>query len=454
MDELSISQRLAAHVAGTRWEDLSKDALDAAKRMTLDTLAVAWAGADAPGIESVRTLMIEEGGAAHGSVWTTAVRLPARVAAFLNSAASAALDFDGMRATERGSVHADSVVLPAALAVAEREDRSGRELLEALVLGNDVVTRLGAASALPHKGWYLTSIYGIFGAAAAAARLMRLDAEATAHAFGLAANHAAATQLPNIERSLAKRYSSSFAAHDGVLAASMAACGITAATQAFEGRSGFYDLYQNGEPALLFDGLGRTWPHVHTGVKRYPSCACNHTAVEAALYLAREFAPDSQDIVSADVTISPYVHRLVGAPFDPGEDPQVAAQFSVQYSVAVAMLRKRFGVADIAPGAVCDPQTVRFARSIEVRVENAWGNSRAATVALTTRRHGRREHHVEHIPGSEKAPLSERDLSDKALDCLQAGPAPLDRERAERLIATILTLETLPDANALLAGVR
>jgi 2-methylcitrate dehydratase PrpD len=453
MDRLSISQRLAAHVAGTRWEDLPEDAINAAKRMALDTLAVAWAGADAPGIEPVRALMIDEAGAQHSSVWTTAARLPSRAAAFLNSAASAALDFDGMRATERGSVHSDSVVLPAALAVAERERRSGRELLEALVLGNDVVTRLGAASALPHKGWYLTSIYGIFGAAAAAARHMRLDAEATAHAFGLAANHAAATQLPNIERSLAKRYSSSFAAHDGVLAASMAACGITAATQAFEGRSGFYDLYQSGEPALLFEGLGSTWPHVHTGVKRYPSCACNHTAIEAGLHLAREFASAPRDIVSAEVTISPYVHRLVGAPFDPGEDPQVAAQFSVQYSVAVAMLRKRFGVADIAPEAVCDPATVRFAKSVAVRVEESWGNSRAATVALTTGRHGRREHHVEHIPGSEKAPLSESDLSEKAIDCLGAGPAPLGRERAERLIAAVRTLETLPDANALV-GVR
>lgn len=446
----TISARLAAHVAGTTWDSLPAAAIQAAKYMALDTLAVAWAGTSAPGIPPVREALVDEGGKPHSTVWGTAARIPARAAAFLNSAAAAALDYDGMRASERGSVHADSVVLPAALAVAEQYGATGRELVAALVLGNDIVTRIGAASALPHKGWYQTSIYGIMGAAAAAARLMKLDAEQTMHAFGIAANQACGTQLPNIERSLVKRYSSAFAAQGGVVAALLAARGITAAREAFEGRFGFYDLYQPGEPDRLFDGLGVSYPHVETGVKRFPSCACNHTAIEAALQLARERPAPASEITGLEVTISPYVHRLVGAPFDPSADPQVAAQFSVQYSVAAALLRRRFGVGDIEPGAVLDPETVSLARRVAVHVDAAWGNSRAATVAVCTRADGRRECHVAHIPGSSAAPLTAADRSEKALDCLQAGACPLDAGQAQRLVERMMKLDELADAGQLL----
>ncbi|MCW5576011.1 MAG: MmgE/PrpD family protein, partial [Burkholderiales bacterium] len=175
----TISERLGAHVANTPWENIPTDAVLASKKTGLDTLAVAWAGTRAPGVPAALNLLAAEGGTPDSTVWASDIRLPACAAAFINSTAAAALDYDGMRATERGSVHADSVVLPAAMAVAEQEHSSGRDFLAAVVLGNDVVTRLGAASELPHKGWYHTSIYGIFGAAAASSRLLKLDARAT-----------------------------------------------------------------------------------------------------------------------------------------------------------------------------------------------------------------------------------------------------------------------------------
>jgi len=288
------------------------------------------------------------------------------------------------------------------------------------------------------------------GAAAAAARLMRLDADQTMHAFGIAVNQACSTQLPNIERSLVKRYSSAFAAQGGVLAALMAARGITAARQAFEGRFGFYELYQPGEPDRLLDGLGVSYPHVETGVKRFPSCACNHTAIEAALQLAREHPVQSSEIADLDVTISPYVHRLVGAPFDPSSDPQVAAQFSVQYSVAAAMLRGRFGVGDIEPDAVLEPAVLALARRISVHVDETWGNSRAATVVIRMHSGERRERHVANIPGSQEAPWAEADRREKALDCLRAGVHPLDGAQAQRLVDRVLGLDRLADAGELL----
>jgi 2-methylcitrate dehydratase PrpD len=107
-----LSERLAAHVSATSWDDIPQEAIAAAKRMMVDTLAVAWPGAAAPGLPETSALLVEQGGKPESALWASGERVPARLAAFVNSAAAAALDYDGMRATERGSVHADSVVLP------------------------------------------------------------------------------------------------------------------------------------------------------------------------------------------------------------------------------------------------------------------------------------------------------------------------------------------------------
>jgi len=443
----TIAARLARHVAATQWMDLPADAIAASKRLGMDTLAVALAGASAPGVPAVQDLLLEEGGAPEGTLWFTGRRLPARAAAFINSTAAAALDYDGMRATERGSVHADSVVLPAAMAIAEREHRSGRDFLTALVIGNDLVSRLGAASLLPHKGWYLTSIYGIFGATAAAAKLLGLDATATAHAFGIALSQASCTQLPNIERNLTKRLSSSFAAAGGVSAALLAAAGITAPREAFEGKFGFYRLYQEGDAEALLANLGREYPHISTAIKKYPSCACNHTAIEAALQLVREHGLTAADAERIEVTISPYVDRLVGAAFDPGADPQVTAQFSVQYSVACPLLRGRFSVSDIEPDAVLQPDIGALARRVVVRVDPAWNNSRAATVRIESKKHGALERHIPHIPGTPEFPLGDQDLREKVSDCLASAQGPSARS-APGVMAAWDAVEACPDMAA------
>ena len=450
----SVSERLAAHVVTTGWSDIPPEAVFAAKRLALDTLAVAWPGASAPGLPETSALLVEQAGTPESALWATRQRMPARSAAFVNSAAAAALDYDGMRAPERGSVHADSVVLPAAWAIAERQHCSGRDFLTAVVLGNDVVTRLGAASALPHKGWYHTSIYGIFGAAAAASKLLGLTERETCHAFGIALSQTAATQLPNISRALTKRLSSAFAAHAGVFSALLAARGLTAPRLAFEGDFGFYRLYQRGEPELLFERLGLDYPHTQTAIKKYPTCACNHTAIEATLALVRAHGLSASDVESVEVTISPYVDRLVGAPFDPGSDPQVTAQFSVQYSVAAPILRGRFSVLDIENAAVLDPAVVALARSVRVRVEQGWGNRRCANVAIRSRRHGVVSKHVELIPGGPETPLSDAELDEKVRSCLGSGQAPLAPHAIGALIAKLNAVEAVPDMAQFFDGIH
>lgn len=212
-----------------RYEAFPEYSLLAAKRFVLDTLAVAWAGTDAPGCREAYALLIDEGGRAdsHARAYSDSRerdgRLPAISAAFINGVTSAALDHDGIGSG--ASVHVNINVLPAALAMAERLHVSGREFLSAFIIGADITYRLAAAADSPNAGFHYVPIYGVLGAAAAC--LLRLNVLETRHALGIAFMQASGTQQANIDPSLSKRMKSVFAARAGVHAALLAQRGIT-----------------------------------------------------------------------------------------------------------------------------------------------------------------------------------------------------------------------------------
>ena len=186
-----LSQTIARHIADATYESLPGDAIEAAKRLMLDTLGVAWAGADAEGCRSVYDLTHDQSGKPESTVWAYGKKLPVISAAFVNSLFAGALEYDGLH--EVGTLHADIVVLPAALAMAERAHVNGRDFLTALVVADDLVCRLGV-STQKRTGWFYTSVHGVFGAAAVTAKLLGLDRAAVQSAMGLAYLNAAGTQ--------------------------------------------------------------------------------------------------------------------------------------------------------------------------------------------------------------------------------------------------------------------
>ena len=447
----TVSEAIAKHVTAARYESLPADVALFTKRFVLDTLAVAWAGADAPGAPPIRELVRKEGGTAVSTLWVFGGRLPASAAAFLNGMAAAALDYDSVY--EAGSVHPDIVTVPAAFAVAERQHLSGREFLTAVALGNDLMCRLGKATAM-NTGWFYTSLYGVFGAAVAAAQLLKLDEGGVRDAIGLAFSHTSGTQQALIEKTMAKRLQSAFAARNGVFCALLAAAGARAPAEAFEGKFGFYVKYDAGDPGVLLADLGARFEHVATAVKKYPSCTANHPAVEGALALAREFDLKPDDIAGVEVVLSPFSHQLVGAPYDPGANPQVAAQFSIQYSLASALLRRRLAIADIQPEAALDPKARAFAAKVAVRVdESNKGKFAPAEIAVQTTTHGTLKRRIAHVPGTPQSPISEAELHAKVRDCVAAAATPMSAAAADRLIERVMTIEKVADMATFFDGV-
>ncbi len=442
-----LSLAVARWASELRYEDLPARTVAAAKSRLLDALAVAWAGSDADGIGPVREMLVDQGGRADSTVLAYGDRLPAGAAAMLNGAMAGALDFDGLH--EASGVHSDIAVLPAALALAERQGVDGKAFLTALCAGEEILIRLGLSSGTG-PGWFFSSVFGVFGAALAAGKILKLDPDDLNAALGVAFCHATGSQQNLVESALTKRYQCGFAAQAGVLAAEMAAHGVGGPLQSLEGKFGLDTLFTPIDPAVVLDGLGDTFHMDELTLKKYPCCFCSHAAIDAALELAGRDGFDVGEIASITVTVPPFSERLVGEPFDAARATQVSAQFNLAYAVACALSRRRFGLADIEMAAIRDPEVVELAG--RVRVEAEPGNAaRFAPVdlAIETESGGRLATRVDSLPGTPARPLREAELRDKARHCFALGVRPLPHAEAEAFIERILSVEALADISAL-----
>lgn len=440
---------IAHHVSERRYEDLPQEVIACAKRLILDTLGVAWAGAGADCCGDVYTLTSQQGGKPESSVWVHGDKLPSVSAAFVNSLFASALDFDSFH--EVGTLHSDIVVLPAAMAMAERQGSSGKEFLTAFVLAADLTCRLGLSTVL-RTGWFFTSVHGVIGAAAATARLLGLDANGTKDAMGLAYLNAAGTQQAAVEHSLAKRLESAFAARSGVHAGMLASLGCDGPHDFLGGQFGLYRMYEEGDAGVVIRDLGRRYEPLQVTIKRYPSCACTHAATDAVLHLVgkHELSPDQVEAI--EVSLSPYMNRLVGVPFAPEDNPQVSAQFSVQYALACAVLFRRFGLDELEDVVILDSRVRDMTKRVHVEVdESNPGVMAPVTVTVHTRSGQALTETVTVVPGTPELPLDDHEIIEKFRQCTKSGPRPLSEQACQALIDKVMSLEQVDDMTGFLS---
>jgi 2-methylcitrate dehydratase PrpD len=226
---------------------------------------------------------------------------------------------------------------------------SGAEFLAAVVVGFEVCCRLGMAldpTAHYARGFHPTATAGTFGAAAAAGRLLCLDGDAMASAFGVAASQASGSLQFLVNGAWNKRYQVGEAAMKGLMAATLADSGFVGAEDAIDGKHGFLGGYSDGaEPSRVVAGLGGVWETMRIGVKPYPACRYTHAAVDGILALRAELGLAPEDVQTITVGLHRNGITLVGAPLEEKRRARsvVEGQFSMPFAAAVALLRGRFG---------------------------------------------------------------------------------------------------------------
>ncbi|WP_256465851.1 MmgE/PrpD family protein [Conexibacter sp. S30A1] len=351
---------------------LSASAVRAARLDLLDTLGCAVAGQSALGVPEARRLLIGQGGTPEAGVWGSGCRLPAAQAAFVNAMSAHALDYDDIHP---GVTHTGVTVIPAALATAEAATNvSVASLLEAIVLGSEVADRI-ALSVLDGPGvtgWLLTPLAGVFGSAAAAARLYGLSADGIRHALGFAYVQASGNGQSTLDGALAKRMQPGFAARGGVFAAQLARQGLTAPLDSLEGRRGFFAVYHNGryDRALLHHGHPGGWLIEAATFKPYPCCGWTHTALECGLHL-RSQVVSLENVRSVRILVNAQAYNSTGTPTDRRYKPKTAVdgQFSIPYVFAVAMANGEVQIADFDPSALARGDVLALAGKVHVAVD-------------------------------------------------------------------------------------
>lgn len=264
-------------------------------------------------------------------------------AALLNGAYGHALDFDDTHAPS--TLHPGAPVIPAAFAAAQMAGASGADLIAGIVAGYDVTCRIGMAlPAGEHyaRGFHPTATCGVFGAAAAAGRVLGLSGGQIASAFGIALSQAAGSLQFLANGAWTKPFQVGWAASAGMTAAALAREGYLGPAEALEGKHGFLRAYAPApRPARATADLGRVYELMATGVKPYPSCRYGHAGIDAALKLRAKYRLEASEIERVTYGLSHAGMLMIGAPADAKRNPKntVDAQFSAPFVLAAALLR-------------------------------------------------------------------------------------------------------------------
>ncbi|GHJ26908.1 MmgE/PrpD family protein [Streptomyces hygroscopicus subsp. hygroscopicus] len=443
---------LAHLTATTRIGDLPEAVTGKARHHLLDTLGAALAGADSTETTAVlRMLTTTEPTAGPGTpVWGTGLALSPRGAALANGVSAHALELDDTG----GCDHSGAVVVPAALAAVSAAPApvSGADLLTAVVVGYDIARRVLEACGgyWPHNeaGWHSTGTCGPFGAAAAAAAILRLDADRTMHALALAGSLSAGIWAFVHDGAMSKRLHAGRAAEAGVTAALLAAHGVTGPAQIFDDVwGGFLRTFApaGAEPAALTAGLGREWRISRCSLKPYASCRSTHSSVDAVGAVLDRHGLGADDVAGIHVRLNRAVHDMCG-----GTDVTTlaAAQLSLAYAVAARIAFGGAGLDAYDEEKRHSPRVRSVLERIVLEVDPAMDSDTEPVVTVVTRTGARHEQHVADPLGSPTNPLDGPAVRAK-FDGLAARVLPPNRVRA--VADTVQRIESLADATTLMS---
>jgi 2-methylcitrate dehydratase PrpD len=401
-----VTETLAHHVVATRWDDIPPQVRHQAKRSLVNFFAVTLAGCRSRPVEiALRSLLDFSGGRQVALIGRTE-RVDALSAAFLNAAGANVDDFcDTHTATV---IHPTAPVAGALFSYAGLKAVSGRDLLLALVLGNEVQARIGLAMSPSHynRGWHITSTCGIFGAASATAKLLGLDIRQTVWALGIAATQSAG--LCECLGTPAKSVSVGNAARNGLWSALLAEQGYDGPAEPLAGVQGFYHaLVEEADLSRLTEGWGNGWEIMATSYKPYPCGFVIHPVLDCVLDWRRDHP--AADVTRVVVRGNPLLGvRADRVNISTGREAQV----SVQHAVAAALVKGQAGLDQFTDACVQDPEVSALRSKVEVvRAERF--PTVAAAVEITTADGETFKLQQSAARGSDANPLSDSDLEEK-----------------------------------------
>ncbi|MGZ5039018.1 MAG: MmgE/PrpD family protein [Usitatibacter sp.] len=454
-----LTDYVAGFVVGARSKDIPPDVAQLGKRSVLDGIGLALAGAAShQGAISRRYLESLGLGSDHGStVIGSKLRMPARFAAFANGLTIHADDYDDTQlAVAKDRVyglltHPTAPALPPVLALAERDARSGLDMMLAYQVGVEVECKVAEAILPRHyqHGFHSTATCGSIGAAAGAAKMLRLDREATRRAISIGATQAGG--LRENFGTMTKPFHAGRAAENGVVAAELASLGFTASPNGLEADRGFFRAAGGGySPEMIAGKLGSPWTFKFPGVsiKPHPSGSLTHPgmAVMMEMILLHDIRPERVKRVSVGTN-----HNMPNALIHHKPTNELQAKFSMEFCMAILLLERKAGLEQYTDEVVNRPDVQAMIAKVNFGVHpeaEAAGFDKMTTIIEIEMDDGRvHKGHADFGKGSPANPMTDEELSEKFRQCASWGG--LGRDAVKKVLDLVWRIEELRDVNEL-----
>jgi 2-methylcitrate dehydratase PrpD len=452
---MPLSMELASWASTLAFEDLPEDAVEATKLRVMDVIGLSLAGAETPFGQSTRAAANALSPPGPCSVLGTGDRLGVTAAAFANGAFSQALEFDDTH--NESIVHMSSPAVAAALALSEIGPVSGRDLITAIALGNEVSCRVGsvAAGQFHKRGFHPTGLFATFGVTCLASKLLGLDAHQMAQAAGICGSFASGLLQCWVDGTQTKFLHPGWAAQSGITAAVLAREGTTGPAEVFEGRFGLFASHLQDGGALanyarIRERLGTHWDSRNSSFKPFPAAHVLHPYISAILRLRNQHGIAPADVERIECPVTEFIVGIVCEPteekFAPASDSH--GRVSLQYSLAEALTLGSLGKNAYRAESLRNPDILALARRVSYHVDPKYpGPGRFKGEVTITLKDGRIFHELEEYNrGSVENPMTYEEVRAK-FDENASGF--LSASRRDKLASHIRSLETLGDASEL-----
>jgi 2-methylcitrate dehydratase PrpD len=434
---------LAQHIVDLKETHIPAKILEEIKILLFDYLGVALGGARTESGKIAAQFSREQGGRREATIIGFGYRVPSASAAFSNAIISHSIELDDVDSL--AYFHFSPPIFSAALAVAEKVHASGKELLVALVAGCDLMARLSSAMNPAHRdrGFHTTSACGVFGAAAASARLLRLDKREMVNTLGLAGAQASGV-MEFYGTSMQKRFNPGPAAKGGVISALLAKKGFTGAETIIEGDRGFLHAYAGQvDRGKILDRLGQDFP-IFIEYKPYSCARPIHNAIDCALELRRKYGVDPSQVSKITVYRHPRwaAYHKINKPRTYHE-----AQVSLPYAVAVSLVDGKAFLQQYTEEKMKDPLVQKLCQMAEIRTIDGLPRDVSCRIEVVLQDGSQHVSQVDYPKGSIQNPLTAEEKREKFKD-LSSGI--LSQKEQAKIESTVFGIEKLKDVSKLM----
>lgn len=451
VDEMHLSSLLAEFSLNTKTKDIPNVVIENVKRGIIDSIACMIAGSKSDLTNILKKQLIGNSKLKNASIFGSKIKISSGDAACINGCSGHVLDFDDINWDISG--HPTISVLPAALAIAQKNENTGAELIEAVCIGIEVSSKIGRLANPTHykTGWHATSCIGIFAAVCAIARLYKASLNQTINALGIAASLSSGMQK-NFG-SMTKPFHVGNSNQNAILAIELAMQGMSANEDIFSGDLGWLNLYaKNTEinDSEKIEHLFKSWRLVKSGIviKQYPSCGATHCALDALSILMNENKISSREIKK----IMCYAHPIALQVLKHSEPKSaLEGKFSMQFCLAIMAIYNKVNLSHFEEEFISNLNVINFMKKIELvesRDTFALNTPDAvpATIVISTLDSKEFKCHVSKPFGDPEKPFTNEQLKNKFFEC---STMAYSRGKATKIWNTVLELENITNLNTI-----